>query len=50
MIRMTKLTTGMLVGLGAALVGSWFYAQRESGESTYADRGEVIFRNTPVAD
>jgi hypothetical protein len=30
-ITMTKLTTGMLLGFGAALIGSWFYAQREFG-------------------
>jgi hypothetical protein len=47
---MTKTTTGMIVGFGAALAGWWIYLQRESQENASAAQGEVIFSNAPRVD
>jgi hypothetical protein len=46
---MRKLASGMLLGFGAALIGWWFYKQSEA-DSARSERGEVIFRNTPLAN
>jgi hypothetical protein len=46
---MTKLTTGMLVGFGAAIAGWWYYAKLDAAVSQ-PDRGQVIFSNTPRAN
>jgi hypothetical protein len=45
---MTKLTTGMLLGFGAAIAGWWYYGRLDATGSQ-TDRGEVIFSNTPRA-
>lgn len=45
--RMTKLTTGVLVGFGAALAGWWYY-NKMGMAMPQPDRGEVIFSNSPM--
>jgi hypothetical protein len=45
---MTKLTTGMLLGFGAAIAGWWYYGKLDASVSQ-AEQGEVIFSNTPRA-
>jgi hypothetical protein len=47
----TRKTYGLIAGLIAAGVGSWFWRSRRhpSAASGDAERGSVIFDNTPQA-
>jgi len=40
-----KTTYGLLAGMIG--VGAWLWMRRRSAERTAAERGRVIFRNTP---
>jgi hypothetical protein len=49
MTRMTRMTSIVLVGIASAFAMWWYRTQRQLQPSVTADRGEVIFRNTPIA-
>ena len=47
---MTRSRYGMLAGIAGAAVAAWWWRRRGAGGrmSGAFDRGEVIYRNTPV--
>jgi hypothetical protein len=46
---MTRSRYGLLAGIAGAALAAWYWRSRHGTASdTSYDRGEVIFRNTPV--
>ena len=48
---MTRSRLGMMFGIAGAAVATWWFSRRDyvTRGMSEAGRGEVIFRNTPVA-
>jgi hypothetical protein len=47
---MTRRTYGILAGVVGSALGAWWYSRRRSSlNGRAADRGAVIFDNTPTA-
>jgi hypothetical protein len=44
------LSLGMFVGFAVGLTGWWLYGQSGRQVDREAERGEIIYRNTPLAD
>jgi hypothetical protein len=48
-MRMTRSRIGLLAGIAGAAFAAWWWRGRQGGRpSGGSERGEVIFRNTPV--
>jgi hypothetical protein len=47
---MTRSSMGMLFGIAGAALATWWWTRRDYmvRQMSQADRGEVIFRNSPV--
>jgi hypothetical protein len=45
---MTRNRYGLLAGIAGAAFAAWFWRNRRAQHAQTAERGEVIFRNTPV--
>jgi hypothetical protein len=46
---MSRRTYGILAGVIGSALGAWWYSRRRAADATGADRGTVIFDNTPTA-
>ena len=47
---MTRNRYGLLAGIAGAALAAWYWRSRRGGQygQTAVEKGEVIFRNTPV--
>ena len=46
---MSRRTYGILAGVIGSALGAWWYSRRRTLAGAGADRGTVIFDNTPTA-
>ena len=45
---MTRSRYGMLAGIAGAALAAWWWRRRGANDWSRHERGEVIYRNTPV--
>ena len=45
---MTRGRYGLLAGIAGAALAAWYWRGRHRGQAPELERGETIFRNTPV--
>jgi hypothetical protein len=45
---MTRSRYGLLAGIAGAALAAWYWRRRGSHSNPAANKGEVIFSNTPV--